>query len=85
MEVLVEASGTIRYIYAEAIDLSQLGRVLIARGSHVEPDETGQWLADLAPVSGPRIGPFARRSEALSAEVAWLRRHWLLPALDMLE
>jgi hypothetical protein len=42
-----------------------------------EPDASGQWLADLAPVSGPILGPFAQRSEALAAESDWLARHWL--------
>ena len=32
-----------------------------------------------APVGGPVLGPFDRRSEALEAERAWLEAHWLLP------
>ena len=31
------------------------------------------WTANLAPVGGPVLGPFARRGDALAAEVAWLR------------
>lgn len=45
------------------------------RASHVEPKMQGQriaWWADLEPVNGPLIGPFAKRSEALKAEVQWL-------------
>ena len=49
----------------------------IQRGSHVEPNERGQWLADLAPVGGPVLGPFRLRSEALEAERDWLEQHWL--------
>jgi hypothetical protein len=49
----------------------------IRRGSHVEPDEHGNWLCDLSPVSGPLLGPFASRSAALAAEVDWLTQHWL--------
>lgn len=79
MEFLIEARGNVRCIYGEAIDLRGLGRVSIRRGSHVEPAEDGRWLVDLSPVEGPRLGPFAKRSEALAAEVAWLREHWLLP------
>jgi hypothetical protein len=44
----------------------------IQRASHVEPDEQGQWWADLAPVHGPKLGPFAVRSAALDAERCWL-------------
>jgi len=54
-----------------------MGRVQITRGSHVEPDEDGRWIADLAVVQGPRLGPFALRSEALDAEREWLESHWL--------
>ena len=38
----------------------------------------GRWSADLAPVCGPSLGPFALRSEALAAEREWLETHWLL-------
>ena len=77
MELRVEPDGGVRCVYAEAIDLSALGVLSIRRASHVEPDESGAWWADLAPLHGPRLGPFDRRSEALEAEVAWLHRHWL--------
>jgi hypothetical protein len=80
--LVVLPAGQVHCIYGEAIDLAQLGRVQIARGSHVEPDATGQWFADLSPVAGPRLGPFAVRSEALKAEVAWLETHWLLSSME---
>jgi hypothetical protein len=70
-------NGTARCLYTEAINLHTLGQVHIARGSHVEPDDAGQWWADLSPVCGPRLGPFGLRSEALQAEVEWLEEHWL--------
>lgn len=78
MQLIVEPNGSIRCAYAETIDLAALGQLTISRGSHVEPDAEGFWYADLAPVNGPRLGPFAQRSEALSAEAAWLDSHWLL-------
>jgi hypothetical protein len=43
----------------------------------VEPDTVGRWLADMAPVDGPVLGPFDRRSEALAAEREWLEQNWL--------
>ena len=45
--------------------------------SHVEPDDSGRWLADLSPVGGRCSAPTSRRSEALEAEVAWLEENWL--------
>lgn len=77
MQILIESSGNARCIYGEEIDLSQLGQLSIQRGSHVEPNDSGQWLSDLSPVHGPLLGPFVCRSDALAAEVAWLHAHWL--------
>jgi hypothetical protein len=74
---MIDTRGRVRSIYAEVIPLATIGRLAIRRTSHVEPTADGQWLADLTPVAGPVLGPFAARSEALSAEHAWLRRNWL--------
>jgi len=79
MELIIESRGTVRCVYGEDIDLSQLGRLSIQRGSHVEPTPDGQWTADLSPVNGPLLGPYTTRTEALAAEVAWLQDHWLSP------
>ena len=80
MELLIEPSGPARCVYGEAIDLTQLGTLTVRRGSHVEPDNQGQWTCDLSPVSGPTLGPFPSRSQALAAETTWLSKHWLMPA-----
>jgi hypothetical protein len=77
MQLVIEPAGTIRCVYGETIDLPALGLLTIRRGSHVEPTEGGQWLADLSPTGGPVLGPFATRSQALQAELAWLESHWL--------
>jgi hypothetical protein len=77
MQLVISPTGTTRCVYAETIHLARLGRLTIARASHVEPDANGQWLADLSPVSDPALGPFACRSDALRAEAAWLEAHWL--------
>ena len=78
MQLLIQADGTCRCLYSEAIDLRQLGVLTIERASQVEPTAAGQWLADLAPRGGPVLGPFATRGAALAAEEAWLLRHWLM-------
>jgi len=75
MQLLITTAGDVRCVYDEAIDMTRLGRMSIARGSHVEPDRQGRWFADL--VDGPRLGPFDRRSEALQAERRWLEENWL--------
>ena len=77
MQLIVDLQGRVRCLYTEAIPLASLGQLTISRGSHVEPTPDGLWLADLSPVSGPRLGPFARRSAALAAEQQWLETHWL--------
>jgi hypothetical protein len=77
MQLVITPTGAIRCLYDETIDLPQFGQLTIARGSHVEPTPGGQWQADLAPVRGPVLGPFALRSEALAAEREWLEANWL--------
>lgn len=77
MQLVIQPDGSLKCVYGEAIDLHALGQVSISRGSHVEPTSTGQWLADLSPVSGPVLGPFPQRSQALDAEREWLEANWL--------
>jgi hypothetical protein len=76
MQLLIGPAGQVRCLYDETIDLRTLGSLEIRRASQVEPDAQGQWWADLAPVQGPKLGPFAQRGEALKAERAWLEEHW---------
>ena len=80
MQLVVQPGGTVHCLYGEELDLPQLGSLAIARGSHVEPDSTGQWTADMSPVHGPVLGPFPSRSDALTAERQWLEAHWLTQA-----
>ena len=72
MELIVDAGGNVRCIYGEELDLREIGKLQITRASHVEPDRDGFWWADMGPVSGPVLGPFRNRTEALRAERAWL-------------
>jgi hypothetical protein len=77
VRLVVEPGGRVRCLYGEGLDLAALGALTIRRASHVESEESGTWWADLAPLGGPRLGPFARRSLALGAEAAWLEVHRL--------
>jgi hypothetical protein len=79
LQIVVLPDGTAKCVYAEEIALASLGRLTIQRGSHVEPNDTGQWLCDLSPVQGPTLGPFPHRSDALATEQTWLVEHWLVP------
>jgi len=76
MELHIDPTGTIRCIYTEAIALAEMGALQIRRASHVDADHEGRWWANMAPVTGGRLGPFGCRSDALRAEADWLRRHW---------
>lgn len=71
--IWISGEGELRSLYQEAVDLSTLGKTEIRRVSHVEPDELGQWWADLSPIEGPRLGPYAQRSLALDAEVQFIQ------------
>ena len=75
-EVIVEPNGMVRFIYDDdlASVMQDVGSLSIARASHVEP-VSGGWRADMSPVGGPALGPFATRKEALAKEVAWLKLH----------
>jgi hypothetical protein len=79
MDLVIMPGGDVRCVYGEEINLHELGLLEIRRASHVEPTANGQWLADLSPILGPVLGPFDRRTEALSAEQAWLVANWLVP------
>ncbi|HEX4150505.1 MAG TPA: hypothetical protein VHY20_16015 [Pirellulales bacterium] len=77
MQLLILPGGNIHCLYHEALDLAALGQLHIRRASHVEPDDAGNWWADLTPVAGPHLGPFLLRSQALAAEQRWLEQHLL--------
>ena len=77
MQLVIHQGGIVHCLYSEEIDLLKIGSISITRGSYVEPTAEGQWTADLSPVDGPLLGPFANRSAALDAERQWLERHWL--------
>lgn len=68
--------GTAISIYNEDIILNSLGKVNINRASYVEPNENGEWIADMSPIkSNIILGPFKLRSEALKAEINWLNQY----------
>ena len=77
MKIIITPVGTARCIYSEEIDLAAIGSPTITRASHVEPDQQGRWLADMSPLGGELLGPFAKRSEALAAEIEWLEANVL--------
>ncbi len=77
MLLTCHSDGSVRCLYTEEIDLATLGSMNGHRASHVEMGPTGEWTADMGPAGGPELGPYATRSEALAAEVAWLETYVL--------
>lgn len=77
MKITFEVDGRVKFIYDDTVaDVAkEVGPLTIKRASHVEPDERGDWWADMEPVGGPQLGPFATREKALSAERLWLLWH----------
>ncbi len=75
-EIQIVISGDhVRFIHQDDLaEVLQVGKSTTRRASHVEPNENG-WNADLRPVNGPILGPFARRDAALRAETKWLREN----------
>jgi len=41
----------------------------------LDPIDPNLFWADLSPVGGPVLGPFAEYKAAINAEIAWLKRH----------
>ncbi len=72
MEIVIKPNGMLIGIYSDALDYGVFGRPQIRRASHVEPDTSGRWTADLSPVKGPKLGPFDKRAEAIDAELEYL-------------
>lgn len=77
MEILFDTAGSGKAIYDEKLDLAVLGSVKMKRVSQVNPDENNKWWADLGIIYGPKLGPFDKYSQAVAAEVAWLRENYL--------
>lgn len=69
----IDADGSARALYSDDDRelYAALGAPTVTRASHVEPCADG-WAADLSPVAGPVLGPYATRADALAAEVAWI-------------
>lgn len=78
--IRIDAAGAVSAIYADELAgiLEALGgRLDLRRASHVEPVTDPRcgaigWTADMAPSSGPILGPYPTRAEALDAERAWI-------------
>ena len=77
MIISIDTQGNVRGIYTDDFPWRELGKTLVQRASHVEPDDLGLWYADLSLSGGQKIGPFARRADAIAAEIAWLEKHRL--------
>ena len=77
MILTIDTKGDIRGIYTDDYPWHELGKPLVQRASHVEPDDLGLWWADLSLSNGPKLGPFSKRVDAIASEIAWLQKHRL--------
>lgn len=78
MKFVIAQDGSVRAIYSDQMQALLDGAGLrgeTRRASHVEPNASGLWEADMSPVGGPVLGPFVTRAQALTEEVAWLEAH----------
>jgi hypothetical protein len=69
---VIKPTGLFVAIYSDDWAYEKLGKPCIRRASHVEPDESGRWFADMTTSSGPILGPFRKRQEAINAELEYL-------------
>ena len=71
--IVITPRGHVRCVHDDRLaPLYAHGQTQLRRASHVEPTADARWTADLSPVGGPVLGPYALRSDALAAEAAWL-------------
>lgn len=71
----IKTNGDLSFIYDDKLSgLIGQGEAEISRASHVEP-LGNQWVADMGPVGGGQLGPYALRKEALDQEVQWLSQN----------
>jgi hypothetical protein len=76
--ISADENGNLQFIYSDEIAfLSDLGQTETHRVSDVEPDGEGGWVADMARVSGPKLGPFNLRGDALTAETDYIKENVL--------
>lgn len=83
MQIIIKPGGVFIGIYSDSFEYKNFGNPEIRRASHVEPNELGQWTADLSPVDGPVLGPFEKRSDAIDAELNYL--NLLLSECDVID
>lgn len=76
VDIFIHPDGTIRYLFYDVLrPLLDCGKSTVSRASHIDMhlvDDQWKWFADLSPVSGPNLGPFLDRDDAITAEVSWL-------------
>ena len=69
-------TGTITAIYDDRLsDFLMSGKTTIIRASFVEPNESGEWVADMSPLGGPKLPACKLREHALQVERGWLEAH----------
>lgn len=75
-EIVFDDDGLASFVHSDHLaGLIDGGVAVIERASHVEPSGV-EWIADMAPVGGPVLGPYENRGDALAAEVGYISRNY---------
>ena len=82
----IKPGGLMEFVHDDRLrGLLHQGQAQIGRASTVEPGDPAKgqnplcWFTNLAPISGPLLGPFQTRSEALGQEQEWINLYHLTP------
>lgn len=74
--IFILPDGTINFLYDDVLKpLLECGESSFRRASNIDPKMTKdgpRWFVDLSLSSGPEIGPFETKDEAIKAEIDWL-------------
>lgn len=82
IEIIFDVNGIAKMIYNEELNLTELGGDRIKRVSHVEPvDGTSSWEVRV-PVTGDTLGPFNCRSDAVKAEIEYIKENNVLSLIE---
>ncbi len=78
-KLMIKPDGTLVCIYVDEIRplLDHASIASTSRASHVEPDSSGMWVADMSPIGGPSSPPFRLREDALAWEKRWIESNVL--------
>lgn len=71
--IAINPEGVATFVWSDELaKLKTEGNCKIERVSNVEPNDQSEWMADMMLISGPILGPFETRQEAIDAELRYI-------------